>query len=207
MIEFLDHLDQSVFLFLNGLHNPFMDRLIMIATKGAVWIPLYLLFLYLVIRKYKWNTLLIIIVVTLMILVSDQLSDLIKNSVHRLRPSQQPGLRVHIVDAYKGGTFGFYSAHATNSFSVAVFIILILGKYYRYFFIPILLWAILMSYTRIYLGVHYPGDILAGMLAGSLIGYLCGKAAIMMISRLSKKKNNFPPGKDKWKEEKMNPNP
>ena len=119
MIEFLDHLDQSVFLFLNGLHNPFMDRLIMIATKGAVWIPLYLLFLYLVIRKYKWNTLLIIIVVTLMILVSDQLSDLIKNSVHRLRPSQQPGLRVHIVDAYKGGTFGFYSAHATNSFSVA----------------------------------------------------------------------------------------
>jgi len=140
-----------------------------------IWIPLYLVFLYLVIRHYKWQTLIILVFTVLMILVSDQLTNLVKESVQRLRPSHEPGLMVHIVDAYKGGTYGFYSAHASNNFAIACFLILLLGKYYHYFFIPVLIYALIMSYSRIYLGLHYPGDTLAGMIAGILIGLIMGK--------------------------------
>lgn len=190
MIEFLNHIDYSLFLFLNRLHNPFFDQVMFRATKSLVWLPLYLFFLFFVIRKYKWNTLVILVFAALMILVSDQLSELVKNTVQRLRPSNQPGLMVHIVEAYKGGAYGFYSAHATNTCSVVILIILLLGRKYPYVYIPAILWSLFISYTRIYLGVHYPGDILAGWIAGSLIGYLFAKAALTVIKILERKKQN-----------------
>ncbi|MCX6247101.1 MAG: phosphatase PAP2 family protein [Bacteroidetes bacterium] len=191
MTGFLDHIDQTLFLFLNGINNPFFDRVIFGATKGLIYVPLYLYFLLFVIRKYKWNTLWILVFATLMILASDQLSNLVKDSVQRLRPSRQPGLVVHIVEAYKGGTFGFYSAHATNTFCVVVFLIVTLGKKYWYVILPAVCWSLLMSYSRIYLGVHYPGDILAGWIAGGLIGYLFGMGVrkTMEVMRKEKPKN------------------
>jgi len=127
----------------------------------------------------------------LMILASDQLSDLVKNTVQRLRPSHQPGLIVHIVEAYKGGTYGFYSAHATNTSSVVIFMIILLGRKYAYVYIPAILWSLFISYTRIYLGVHYPGDIFAGWIAGSLIGYLFAKVALKVIGIMERKKQNI----------------
>ncbi len=181
MIEFLDHIDRTFFLFLNGFHNPFFDGVIFWVTKGLLWVPLSLVFLFFVIRKYKWNALMILVFAAMMILVSDQLSNLIKDTVQRLRPSNQPGLMVHIVEAYKGGTYGFYSAHASNSFSVVVFLVVLLGRKYWYVTIPAILWSLVMSYTRIYLGIHYPGDILAGWIAGGIIGYLFSKAALKMM--------------------------
>lgn len=180
MIEFLDHIDRAFFLFLNGFHNLFFDRLMFEATKSLFWIPLYLFFLFFVIRKYKWNTLVILLITALMILCSDQLSDLVKETVHRLRPSQQPGLIVHIVEAYKGGNYGFYSAHASNTFSVVVFLIILLERKYPYVYIPAILWSLIMSYTRVYLGVHYPGDIIAGWVAGGLLGLFFGKVTIFI---------------------------
>jgi undecaprenyl-diphosphatase len=181
LIEFLDHIDHTFFLFLNGYHNPFFDDVMFWITKGLLWVPLSLFFLFFVVRKYKWNALLIVVVAALMILVSDQLCNLAKESFQRLRPSNQPGLMVHIVEAYKGGTYGFYSGHATNSFCVAVFLIVLLGRNYWYVTVPAFLWSLVMSYTRIYLGVHYPGDILAGWIAGGIIGYLFGKGVIKLI--------------------------
>jgi undecaprenyl-diphosphatase len=175
LLETLQNIDTSLFLFLNGFHNGFFDHVMILITRGLIWIPLYLVFLYLVIRQYKWKTLIILVFMALMILVSDQLTNLVKESVQRLRPSHEPGLMVHIVDAYKGGSYGFYSAHASNNFAIAFFLILLLGKYYRYFFIPVLLYALIMSYSRIYLGLHYPGDTLAGMITGILIGFMTGK--------------------------------
>jgi undecaprenyl-diphosphatase len=135
LIEFLNNIDREFFLFLNGFHNSFFDGLMFAATKGLLWMPLYLFFLFFVIRKYKWKTLVIILFAAFMILCSDQLSDLVKEFVHRVRPSRQPGLMVHIVEAYKGGTYGFYSAHASNTFSVVVFLIIILGRKYPHLFI------------------------------------------------------------------------
>ena len=190
MIQLLDHIDRTFFLFLNGFHNPFFDRVMFDGTKALIWLPLYLLFLFLVIRKYKWNTFLIILFAALMILVSDQLSNLVKESVHRVRPSLQPGLVVHIIEAYKGGTYGFYSAHASNSFSVAIFLILLLGRQW-YIVFPAIIWSLFVSYTRIYLGVHYPGDILAGWIAGAILGYLFGRTAREILRLLEKKKKTI----------------
>ena len=188
MIEFLDHIDRTFFLFLNGLHNPFFDQVMFTITKSLVWIPLYLFLLFFTIRKYKWNTLVVLVFAVLMILSSDQLSDLVKDMVQRLRPSNQPGLTVHIVEAYKGGTYGFYSAHASNTFSVVGFLIVLLGRKYPYVYIPAIFWSLFISYTRIYLGVHYPGDVVAGWIAGGLIGYLFGKGAVLIIRKMDKKK-------------------
>jgi len=160
------------------------------ATGGLFWMPVYLLFFYLVVRKYKWNILWILLFAALMILVSDQLSTVVKELTHRLRPSQEPGLVVHLIDAYKGGMYGFYSAHASNFFSLAFFMIVLIGRFYRFFFIPVILWALLLAYTRIYLGVHYPGDIFAGMLVGCAIGLFAGKACRLTIA-------SFPLGENK----------
>ncbi len=191
MIEFLDHIDHTFFLFLNGFHNPFFDGVMFWVTKGLLWFPLSLFFLFFVIRKYKWNALLILVVAVLMILVSDQLSYLSKETIQRLRPSNQPGLMVHIVEAYKGGTYGFYSGHATNSFCVAVFLTILLGRKYWYVILTAFLWSMVISYTRIYLGVHYPGDILAGWVAGGIIGYLFGKGFLKLLEITSKKKDSY----------------
>jgi undecaprenyl-diphosphatase len=158
------------------------------ATKSLIWFPLYLFFLLFVIRKYKWNTLVILVFAALMILVSDHLSNVVKDTVQRLRPSNQPGLMVHIVEAYKGGTYGFYSAHASNTFSVVVFLVILLGRKYWYVTIPAILWSLLTSYTRIYLGVHYPYDILAGWIAGGLVGFLFGKSAQWTVNRINQRK-------------------
>jgi undecaprenyl-diphosphatase len=133
----------------------------------------------------------ILVFAALMILASDQLTDLVKKTVQRLRPSHQPGLIVHIVEAYKGGTYGFYSAHATNTSSVVIFMIILLGRKYAYVYIPAILWSLFISYTRIYLGVHYPGDIFAGWIAGSLIGYLFAKVALKVIGIMERKKQNI----------------
>lgn len=185
MLDYLTGIDREAFLSLNGWHNPFFDNLMWVMTKMIVWIPLYLIFLYLVIRKYKWETVIILLFAAVIILISDQLSNFVKENTHRLRPSHEPGLSVHLVNAYKGGMYGFYSAHASNTFSIAVFLIVLLWNDYRYFFLVSVFWALLMSFSRIYLGVHYPGDILAGMLAGSIIGFICGKACLQIIRHKS----------------------
>ena len=174
-MELLNQIDRSLFLFLNGIHSPFFDRLMFQATKTMLWLPLYLVFFYLVFRQYKWKTLIVLAIVALMILASDQLANLFKETFRRLRPSNEPGLPVHIVNAYKGGLYGFYSSHASNTFSVAVFLIVLLGKRYRWVWITALPWALTMSYSRIYLGVHFPGDILAGMAMGCLLGFGFGR--------------------------------
>ena len=194
MIAFLSHIDHQLFLFLNGINNPFFDRLMFTASKGLVWLPVYLAFLALVIWKYRWQTLWILLFAALLILVSDQVSNVIKDAVQRLRPSHEPGLEVHLVNAYKGGSFGFYSAHASNSFAVSVFLIILLKPFFRFFFIPVLLWALFLSSTRIYLGVHFPGDILAGMVMGSLVGWGAGILCLRIIHRF---RRSGIPGKEK----------
>ena len=179
MLESLKSFDQTVLLFLNGLHWTFLDQVMYWGTKSLTWFPLYVLLLYLVIRRYRWQTAWILLFATFMIIFSDQLSNIFKEWIARPRPSHEPGLTgLHTVNGYLGGEFGFYSAHASTNLAIAVFMIIIVGSPFRYFPSLILVWAFFMAYTRIYLGVHYPGDILAGWLAGGLIGWgfgqLCG---------------------------------
>jgi undecaprenyl-diphosphatase len=141
-------------------------------TKSLVWLPLFLLLLFLAFRKYRWQTLWILLFTALMVTFSDQLSNVFKTLVARPRPTHEPLLTgVHTVNGYTGGLFGFYSAHASTTMALAVFLILLLKDRYPYVLPLLLLWALFMSYTRLYLGVHYPLDLLTGIAIGAGIGY------------------------------------
>lgn len=170
-MEVIKQLDQSFFLFLNELHSNFWDKAMFLFSSREIWIPFYALIIYLIVKTYKKNSIYILILIGLSIVVSDQFSGLIKNTVERLRPSNDPAINnlVHIVNEYRGGTFGFFSSHASNSFTIAVIASMLFKR--RMFAITMFIWAILVSYTRIYLGLHYPGDILTGWIWGALIGY------------------------------------
>jgi undecaprenyl-diphosphatase len=186
MLEYLNNIDRTLFLFLNGLHAPWLDTVMFWISKALVWIPFYLLLLWLVIRKYGKGTLWILLFIALMITAGDQIANLFKDGVQRLRPSQDTTLCcVHLVNGYKGGTYGFYSAHASNTFALAVFLLLVLRKHYRYMAPVMITWAFVLSYSRIYLGVHYPGDMLAGMVAGILLGLLFGFGYLRLNRSLS----------------------
>lgn len=174
-MDLITSFDRSLFLLLNGLHTSWLDPVMMIISSKWVWIPFYLFLLYRLWVIYKRDCLKILLSVALLITLTDQTSGLIKDTVKRPRPTHQEGLSemVHTVDGYKGGKFGFVSSHAANSFAIALFIGLLLSR--KRSMTPLLgliVWAFLVSYSRIYLGVHYPGDILGGALVGVIEAYL-----------------------------------
>jgi undecaprenyl-diphosphatase len=172
MLDTIKSLDQSLFLALNAHHNSFFDPIMWLFSDKLFWAPLYAWFLWLLYKQFPKHYWTVIIAVILMIVASDQFCNLAKNGVMRLRPSQDPGIQamVHIVNDYRGGMYGFYSGHASNAFAVALFMITIAGKKLKYLIPVCLLYATLTAYSRIYLGVHYPGDILTGAMAGTLLG-------------------------------------
>ncbi|HZL10481.1 MAG TPA: phosphatase PAP2 family protein [Prolixibacteraceae bacterium] len=169
ILEGIKQIDQSFLLFLNSFHNSFWDKAVTLFTSTEIWIPFYLLIVYVIIKTYKKNSVYILILIILAITVSDQFSGLIKHSVMRLRPTQDPVLGSLVHNIYnRGGMFGYFSAHAANTFTVAIITARLFKNHL--FTVLIFTWAILVSYTRIYLGLHYPGDILTGWIWGILSG-------------------------------------
>jgi undecaprenyl-diphosphatase len=171
MLERLDALDKNLLLDLNNHYSPFLDRVMWFISGKIEWLPLYLLMIGVIIYKYRWNSIAILIAVILAVALADQIAvKAFKDVFHRLRPSQNPEIQnlVHLVKGYRGGMYGFVSNHAANTFAFAVFLSLLFKN--KYFTICILLWAAVVSYSRIYLGVHYPGDVICGAILGSLIG-------------------------------------
>jgi undecaprenyl-diphosphatase len=175
MMEYLIELDKELFLFLNGLHHPVLDPVMWFLSGSKNWIPFYALLLLLIVKEFKKETILIITIIGLIILLSDQTtSGLMKPFFERYRPSHEASLQglVYTLNDYRGGRFGFASSHAANSFALAVFIFLLFRLKYKWMWL-IFVWASLVSYSRIYLGVHYPGDIIVGGLIGALYAYAC----------------------------------
>jgi undecaprenyl-diphosphatase len=190
MIDFLNNLDTQLFLFLNGLHSEFWDPIMWWVSGKKEWIPLYLLILGWLVYRFKWRVLYLIPFIVLLIVLSDQISVLIKNTVQRFRPTHDSeiGNLVNILNNYRGGKYGFVSSHAANSFALATFTALILKN--RWFTLFIFFWSAVVSYSRIYLGVHYPGDILFGAMLGIAIGMFTFWLWNLTNNRIFNRKSN-----------------
>ena len=189
MLEKLKELDEQLFLFLNQFHSAWLDPVVFLITRTEFWIPLYVFLIYLIFRNYKKEGWLVLLGVIITIVLADQItSSLMKPFFLRLRPSHEPSLvgLIHIVQEYRGGMYGFASSHAGNTTGVAFFIFLLFKNKYRWIWM-ISIWAFVMSYTRIYLGVHYPGDILVGMLVGLGSGYAGYRLYLWLLVRANKK--------------------
>jgi undecaprenyl-diphosphatase len=181
MLDSLIQWDKDLFLLINGHHNAFWDVVMFWLSDSLIWIPLYLVFLFLIFRKYRWFSILIIVFAAILIAVSDQTSvHLFKDMFQRLRPCHDPTLQgmVHLVKDQCGGQYGFVSSHAVNMFALSVFLIHFLGN--RIFTPLILIWASAIGYSRIYLGVHFPGDVIVGALWGSAIGLILGQMCLYL---------------------------
>lgn len=166
-VEQLIAWDKQLLLLGNSFHTPFLDNFVIIFSGKIIWIPAVLAILYAIVRTQKRDAVWVVLFLALAIVLADQISSgLIKPLVARWRPTHEPSLEgmVHIVHGYTGGRYGFVSSHAANACAVALFTSLLFRR--RLYSLTIGLWAVANMYSRIYLGVHYPGDIIGGILVG-----------------------------------------
>lgn len=173
MLDYLNDIDTDALLAVNGLHDMFQDALWWMVSAKWSSLLLVLALVWILLHQNRRHALLVLLMLVLAFVIADQVSSgLIKHLVERLRPTHDPSLgdAVHVVNGYRGGMYGFVSSHAANAFAAATLIALIMR--HRLVTISLLAWATLQCYSRVYLGVHYPGDILGGVIVGVLAGWL-----------------------------------
>ncbi|HEX8516071.1 MAG TPA: phosphatase PAP2 family protein [Bacteroidia bacterium] len=188
IINTLKDLDTQLFLFLNSKHNSFFDPVMFWVSHKFFWIPLYLFFLFLAWKYYGKNVWLVAIAAGLAILLADQISvHAFKNIFLRYRPCHncEIGSQVHL-NGGRGGMYGFISSHASNTFALAMLLWLLFRNKMKYFGFFVFLWAAFVSYSRIYNGVHYPADIIAGAIVGMGIGVVVFKLFSFIENKISR---------------------
>ena len=188
MIEQLLQYDTELFLFLNNLGNPVWDGLWLAITEKLTFIPLYALLLFLLYKKFGAKSLIVfVVVVALMITFTDQITNVFKRGFMRPRPCGEADLIDHMrFIAVRCGKYGFFSGHSSNSMAAAVFAGLMLKPYYKNLIFMLLVWSVIVAYSRIYVGVHYPLDILCGLTFGAFAGFLFHKLAKYGLKRFIK---------------------
>lgn len=204
-VENLLPLERDLFFVLNGSDSVFLDNIMWTVSGRYIWIPLYLFVLFLFFYKTpKKEAFLVTFFLILVFVACDQVSSAIfKPLFERFRPTHHPDFKelVDTVNGYKGGLYGFISGHATNSFGFAVFILLVFKN--RLLSLVSILWAGIISYSRIYLGVHFISDVVAGIVVGVLIALLLYKLyvevryLIFPIPSRMKNQSVFPPSRGK----------
>ena len=149
-----------------------------------IWLPFYVINIYLLYKNFNKKYLLyILILIVLCITVSDQVAIVLKDGFHRLRPCHDPSLEGLLREVKCGGKFGFYSAHSSNSFFVATYLTMLLGKKIKQLPYFLFVWAAIVAYSRVYLGMHFPGDIIVGASMGILLALFCGTLAKKVIKK------------------------
>jgi|TARA_B110000046_G_scaffold159945_1_gene172732 undecaprenyl-diphosphatase len=186
MIEFIKSLDLLLLDLINGTGRPYLDPIMIFLSGKFVWIPLYLYLIFLLYAQYGkrfWVPLLFILI---SLTLSDQFtSSFMKPYFQRLRPCLDAHLTI-VVEVVKGcgGKYGFASSHAANTMGLAVFYLMFFKNKKKILAYAIFTWALLVGYSRAYLGVHYPGDVIVGFLIGSFFGYLCYQLHHIMLKKL-----------------------
>lgn len=174
MLDYLIQIDQDFLLWVNGCHNTFMDGIMYLYSEKIVWVPFYVSLVYVIAKNFSWRVALTIVAAAaLIVFISDQLSaKVLRSWVDRYRPSHDDSISsmVHIVFGKRGGKWSFPSSHAANAWGLAVYLILIFRK--KWFSLLMIVWALLMCYSRMYLGMHFFGDLLVGALIGSLAAFV-----------------------------------
>lgn len=178
MLQQLINWDKKCFVFLNNLGSPFFDGFWLKATKEIYWLPLFLFIFYLLYKnKGLKTTLYTLLFVAVLILLSDQLANGFKHGFKRLRPCNDLEIQSLIRVVKSSHSYSYFSAHASNSMAVSLFIFMILKKYYKYLYL-LFIWPLIFAYSRIYLGLHFPLDIISGYIAGVVLSYLWYKVYI-----------------------------
>lgn len=185
-------LDQELETWFNGNGSLFLDNLVMMLTSGITWIPLYVALFVLVMKNNETMSQIMLIVgcAALCILLADGVADgIVKPLVERPRPSNDPVIKyaVDVVGNYRGSGFSFFSAHSANTMSLAVFFSFLVKD--RLLTVSMLLWSLLNGWTRLYLGVHYPGDVLCGFIWGTIAGCLAYLVFYKVYFKISPKLN------------------
>lgn len=190
MLEQLVELDKELFLYLNGLGSTTWDGFWMAYTTKWNWIPLYAILLFLLYKRLGAKMVLVTLIsVVLMVTFTDQVTNLFKDGVMRHRPCHEAGIKefMRIVREGCGGKYGYFSGHSSNSMGLAVLVGLMLRKKYKYLIYILVVWAVTMGYSRIYIGVHYPLDVLSGFIFGALSGCMFYRLDKYLQSRFALK--------------------
>ena len=189
MLEELLELDRELLIYLNNLGSKTWDGLWLVITNKLTFIPLYALLLFLIYKKFGLKYLLpMILIIAAMITFTDQVTNLFKDGFMRARPCRAEGVMDYIrFVAERCGKYGFFSGHSSNSMAAAVFGGLVLRPYYKNLIFVLIFWSFIVAYSRIYVGVHYPLDIVCGMLFGAISGFLFYKLNNLIQARFNSK--------------------